>query len=151
VGRPFQDRRVHYNSPMPSVSVTRLRVRRWWYLPAFVFRATRIARQARAARGNLGVKLLADRRKAFWTATLWTDDAAMKAFMLADPHKAAMPKLLEWCDEASLVRWTQDNTGLPSWEDAHRRLEAEGRQSKVNHPSDAHRALTFPAPKGRSV
>jgi len=133
---------------MPSVSITRLRVRKWRYLPWFVLWAARSARQARLAPGNLGVGLLRDRHNTFWTKTVWTDDAAMRAFMLSDPHKVAMPKLLDWCDEASLVRWRQDDTSLPSWTDAHRRLEQDGRPSKVNHPSDAHRALKFPPPKG---
>jgi quinol monooxygenase YgiN len=134
---------------MPSVSITRLRVRKWRYLPSFVLWALRSARQARQAPGNLGVDLLRDRHNAFWTKTVWTDDAAMRAFMLSHPHKAAMPKLLDWCDEASLVRWTQDDASLPSWTDAHRWLEQNGRPSKVNHPSDAHRALKFPPPNGR--
>ena len=136
---------------MPSVSITRLRVRKWRYLLAFVLWATRSVRQAKRAPGNLGVGLLRDRNNTFWTKTVWTDDAAMRAFMLGEPHKAAMPKLLDWCDEASLVRWTQEGTSLPSWDDAHRRLERDGRASKVNHPSDAHRALKFPPPKGRTA
>jgi hypothetical protein len=108
-------------------------------------------KQARRAPGNIGVWLLRDRKNAFWTKTLWKDDATMRAFMLSSPHKAAMPRLLEWCDEASLVKWSQDDTAPPSWDVAHRRLEQEGRPSKVNHPSDAHRALRFPPPKGRTV
>jgi quinol monooxygenase YgiN len=136
---------------MPSVSITRLRVRKWRYLLSFVVWAMRSAKQAKQAPGNLGVGLLRDRGNAFWTKTVWTDDAAMRAFMLSNPHKAAMPKLLEWCDEASLVRWTQEGADLPSWQDAHQRLETEGRPSKVNHPSEAHRALKFPPPKGRTL
>jgi Domain of unknown function (DUF3291) len=133
---------------MPSVSITRLRVRKWRYLPPFIVWALRSSKQARRAPGNLGVWLLNDQNKTFWTKTVWHDDAAMKAFMLSDPHKSAMPKLLEWCDEASLVRWSQADASPPSWADAHQRLEAEGRPSKVNHPSEAHRSLKFPVPKG---
>ena len=47
--------------------------------------------------------------------------------MMAAPHGPTMRKLLEWCDEASLVHWTQDEAELPSWEEAHRRLLHEGR------------------------
>jgi hypothetical protein len=57
-----------------------------------------------------------------------------------------MRSLLEWCDEAALVHWTQEGADLPSWEEAHRRLEQEGRPSKVNHPSPTHLAHKFPAP-----
>jgi hypothetical protein len=62
-----------------------------------------------------------------------------------------MRSLLEWCDEASLVRWTQDGPELPSWQEAHRRLKQEGRPSKVNHPSPAHLAHAFPPPVARQT
>jgi Domain of unknown function (DUF3291) len=136
---------------MSVVSVTRLRVRSWAYFPAFVFASMRIARQARKADGNLAVKVLKDRRNAFWTTTSWSSEASMKAFMLAKPHGPAMRKLLEWCDEAALVHWTQPGAELPSWEEAHRRILREGRPSKVNHPSAAHTAHAIPAPVVRQT
>jgi hypothetical protein len=57
-----------------------------------------------------------------------------------------MRRLMVWCDEAALVHWTQDAAELPSWDEAHRRLEKEGRSSKVNHPSAVHAAHRFPRP-----
>jgi heme-degrading monooxygenase HmoA len=131
---------------MPVVSITRLRVRSWSYFPAFAARALRAAWQAKRADGNLAVNLLQDRRNTFWTATSWSSEASMKAFMLAKPHGPAMRKLLNWCDEAALVHWTQDGAELPSWDEAHKRIQQEGRRSKVNHPSAAHTAYTIPAP-----
>ena len=131
---------------MPVVSVTRLRVRSWRFLPAFVFTSLRIGKQAKAAEGNLGVKVLRDRRNAFWTCTCWESEAAMREFMLAGPHGPAMRKLLEWCDEASLVHWTQEDSELPSWSDAHRRMLRAGRTSKVNHPSAAQKSFHIDAP-----
>jgi hypothetical protein len=131
---------------VPFVSITRLRVRSWRYLPAFLFQALRIARQAASAGGNLAVNLLRDRRSAFWTATTWSSESAMRAFMLANPHKPAMRRLLDWCDEAAVVHWTQDGPEMPSWEEAHRRIQQEGRPSKVNHPSRAHTAYAIAAP-----
>jgi hypothetical protein len=47
---------------MALVSITRLKVRSWWYLPTFFAHTLRIARQAAAADGCLAVKLLRDRR-----------------------------------------------------------------------------------------
>lgn len=131
---------------MPVISITRLRVRSWVYLPAFYASAIRTARQARNAPGNLGVRIFADKRSTFWTSTSWESEAAVRAFMLAKPHGPIMRKLLEWCDEAALVRWTQAGPELPSWPEAHRRLIAEGRPSKVNHPSPAHSAHDLPPP-----
>jgi hypothetical protein len=36
--------------------------------------------------------------------------------------------------------------GPPSWEEVHRRMQHDGRRSKVNDPSEAHRRLEIPAP-----
>ena len=134
---------------MPIVSITRLRVRSWRYLPAFAVQTLRIARQAAKADGNLAVALLRDSRNAFWTGTSWSSEGAMKAFMHATPHGPTMRKLLNWCDEAALVHWTQAGAALPSWDEAHRRIQQEGRPSKVNYPSAAHTAHAFPAPVER--
>jgi quinol monooxygenase YgiN len=132
---------------MAVISITRLRVRSWRFLPLFFIHALRSARQAGRAEGNLGSSLLRDRKNTFWTATAWRDEAAMRQFMLSGAHRQAMPKLLNWCDEAALVHWTQDSADLPSWPAAHARLEAEGRSSKVYHPSENHKAHKFPAPR----
>ena len=131
---------------MPLISVTRLRVRSFRYMPGFLWYAFRSNGQARRAPGNLGVALLNDAHSTFWTCTAWVDEAAMRAFMLAHPHRTAMVKLLDWCDEAYLVHWTQENAQLPDWHEAHRRLVAEGRRSKVRHPSPAHEAFQIPPP-----
>jgi quinol monooxygenase YgiN len=136
---------------MPVVSITRLRVRSWRYLPAFFVRTLLVLRQTRSAEGNLKVALLKDARNTFWTSTSWSSHEAIKAFMHAPPHGPAMRKLLNWCDEASLVHWTQDGPDLPDWHEAHRRLEAEGRPSKVYHPSAAHTAHKFPPPIVRTT
>jgi len=131
---------------MPVVSITRLRVRSWFYFPAFFFQTLRIARQAARADGILAVKLLKDHGNTFWTGTVWSSEESVKAFMHARPHGPTMRKLLNWCDEAALVRWTQDGAELPSWEEAHRRMQQEGRPSKVYHPSAAHTAHAITAP-----
>ncbi|HTQ59916.1 MAG TPA: DUF3291 domain-containing protein [Candidatus Solibacter sp.] len=140
-------RTFHILSNMPFVSITRLRVRSWRFLPMFFVYALRSSRQAARAEGNLAIKLLRDRRNTFWTATLWTSESAMKRFMIADAHGRAMRKLLHWCDEAAVAHWTQEAAALPSWSEAHTRLETEGRPSKVNHPSPTHLAHQFPAPR----
>jgi heme-degrading monooxygenase HmoA len=133
-------------TPMPVVSITRLRVRSWRFLPVFMIQALRSVRQAASAQGNLVATVLRDRNKTFWTRTIWTTEAAMKSFMQSGAHGKVMRKLLEWCDEAALVRWTQDTSDIPTWQEAHRRLQAEGRRSKVNHPSAAHDAYIIAEP-----
>lgn len=131
---------------MPVISVTRLRVRSWRYFLPFIVFAVRSSRQAKAAQGNQGVSLLRDANLAFWTCTVWTTEETMKSFMLSGPHRQAMPRLLDWCDEAALVHWTQPEVQQPDWQEAHRRLQTEGRRSKVRHPSPAQEKYEIPKP-----
>jgi hypothetical protein len=107
---------------MPLVSITRLRVRSWRYMPGFVIQSIRSARQAKRAPGNLAVSILRDANCAFWTRTMWHDEAAMRAFMRSGVHRRVMARLPRWCDEAALVRWLQDGNEPPTWPEAHRRL-----------------------------
>jgi len=131
---------------MPVVSVTRLRVRSLFFLPAFILTSIRISKQAQTAEGNLGVKLLRDKRNAFWTCTCWNSEESMKAFMLDGAHGLAMRKLLNWCDEAALAHWSQETEEMPTWADAHRNLLRRGRTSKVHHPSAAQKAFRIDPP-----
>ena len=132
---------------MPFISITRLRIRSWRYFPAFIFDAARSSRQARSAPGNLAVQVLRDARNAWWTGTAWDSEASMRQFMVTHPHGPAMQKLMTWCDEASLVNWTQPDAALPSWTEAHRRMQLEGRPSKVIHPSSDHIAGAIAPPR----
>ena len=130
----------------PVASVTRLRIRHWAFLPPFALQTLRAARQAARAEGFLGGSILADRASAFWTLTMWRDEAAMRAFMHAGAHQRAMPNLVRWCDEAATTRWPLDTATLPSWAEAERELRARGRASRVRAPSAHHQDLSFPPP-----
>ena len=136
---------------MPFVSVTRLRVRSLLYLPQFLWRTFHSVHQTERAPGFLGGRLLREVRNTYWTVTLWQDDGAMKTFRVSGAHRAAMPKLLEWCDEASVVNRHQETDELPSWPEAHRRMVQEGRPSKVNHPSADQLAFQIPTPQPSRV
>ena len=131
---------------MPFVSITRLRVRSWRYLPGFVIQSFRAARQAKLAAGNVAVSRLRDADRAFWTRTVWRDEAAMRSFMRSGVHRRIMARLPELCDEAALVHWVQDNSEPPSWPEAHRRLQQEGRRSRVNRPTEAQRRFEIHKP-----
>ena len=135
---------------MALVSITRLRLRSWRFLPMFAWYALRSTRQAARAEGNLAAKLLRERRNTFWTSTIWTGEAALKRFMTSGAHGKAMRKLAEWCDEAAVVHWTQESAELPGWPEAYQRLRKDGRRSKVNHPSAAHSAYEIPPPQVNS-
>jgi len=131
---------------MPFVSVTRLHVRSWRYLPAFLIRSLLAARQAGRAHGNLQVSVLREADRAFWTCTVWTDEAAMRSFMRAGVHRRVIPRLAKWCDEAAIAHWLQDTTEPPSWLEAHWRLQEKGRRSRVERPSPAQQRFEFPPP-----
>jgi heme-degrading monooxygenase HmoA len=132
---------------MLFVSVTRLRVRSIFYLPQFIVQALRSSRQAERAPGFLVGALMREPGNVFWTITVWQDDAAMNSYRTQGVHRSVMPRLLNWCDEASIAHWTQDTAEVPSWQEAHRRMVEQGRPSKVNHPSPAHLAHQIPAPR----
>jgi Domain of unknown function (DUF3291) len=132
---------------MAFISVTRLRVRSVLLLPSFLWQTLKTTHQTRRASGFLGGRLLPESRSVFWTLTAWEDGAAMNAFRTQGAHGGVMPKLIEWCDEASVVHWTQETDTLPSWGEAHLRMLKEGRLSKVKYPSPAHLAHEIPAPR----
>jgi hypothetical protein len=131
---------------MILISVTRLRVRSLLYMPQFLWHTFKSARQAARAGGFRGGRLLVNPRKVFWTLTAWESEAAMNFYRINAAHRAAMPKLLNWCDEAAVVHWTQETPDLPTWQDAHQHMVTSGRASKVNHPSLAQTANQFSAP-----
>jgi hypothetical protein len=132
---------------MAFISVTRLRLRSIRFFPPFLWWGLLSGVQAKRAPGNLNATGLRDSHLTFWTLTAWTDEHAMRAFMLSGAHQRVMPKLFKWCDEASVVHWNQETAELPSWSEAHRRMVEDGRQSRVQHPSDSQRAKRVPPPR----
>src|SRR5690242_17889925 len=104
---------------MPFVSITRLRVRSWRYLPRFLVGSVAALLQARRTLGNLSASVLRDAHLAFWTRTVWSGEASMCGFMLSGTHRRLMHRLLEWCDQAAIVHWATDAAPPPSWSEAH--------------------------------
>src|SRR5688500_18408932 len=132
---------------MAFISVTRLRLRSIRFFPPFLWWGLLSGVQAKRAPGNLKAAGLRDLHLTFWTLTAWTDEHAMRAFMLSGAHQRVMPKLFNWCDEASVVHWNQETAELPSWSEAHRRMVEDGRQSRVRYPSDSQRAKRITPPR----
>jgi hypothetical protein len=132
---------------MVFVSLTRLRIRSFRFVPLFLLHTFRSLSQVKKAAGFQRGRLLADRSWTFWTMTEWDSQESMRSFTTTGSHKRAMPHLLHWCDEASVAHWAQSETTLPSWTDADRRLRESGRSSKVLHPSPQHADLSYRAPR----
>ena len=128
---------------MHFVSVTRLRVRHWRYLPGFAYYAIRSFRESQNAKGNLHTEARPDGGFVFWTKTVWDSEEAMRAFRNSGDHRTVMPKLAGWCDEATYVNWSQETSEPPSWEEAYVRLVKEGTVSRVQFPSDRHATRAF--------
>ena len=136
---------------MTFISVTRLRLRSARFLPLFVLDMLRTRRQISAASGFRGGSLLNDRDRTFWSLTAWDSRASMRSYMTGGAHRKAMPHLLSWCDEASVVNWEQADDTLPAWKEAERRMRADGRASKVDQPSPNHAGLSFREPRTRTA
>ncbi len=132
---------------MVFVSVTRLRIRSVRFLPAFLLHSARAVRQIERAPGFRGGALLADRGWAFWTVTAWDDQQSMRSSLDAGAHRAAMPRVSGWCDEASVVHWEQPDGALPTWDEADGRMRREGRPTPLRHAGPHHRALTYRRPR----
>jgi len=131
---------------MPFVSITRLRIRTPEFVDRFAEAVPGVYAQAADAPGNLAMDLLAEANATFWTRTVWTDRAAMRSYMTSGDHGDVMPLLRDWCDEAHVAHWEQEDKELPTWEEAHRRIVEEGRVSAVANPSpvQATRAVAPP-------
>jgi hypothetical protein len=144
---PSRTQTLRYKQAMVFISITRLRIRSFRFLPFFAAYTLRSIRQVKKASGFQGGPLLADRSWTFWTMTSWNSRESMRNYMTNGAHSTAMPHLLDWCDEASVVHWDRELSGLPDWKEADRRMREDGRASKVLHPSPNHAALHYREPR----
>lgn len=117
-------------------SITRLRLRKLSFVPGFIRDTEAIFKQASEAPGFLGGAVLIEGRLVAWTRTAWDSEAAMKGFRDSGAHRVSMPKLIEWCDEASVTHWGGDME--TDWSAIHARLSRDLRLSKIRHPTEAH-------------
>ena len=122
-------------------SITRLRLRSFFTLPAFLRDARASAEQAGRSAGFISGALLLEGRMVFWTRTAWESEDAMKGYRDSAVHRAVMPKLMDWCDEASVAHW--EGEPVSDWDAIYARMAAEGRLSRVRRPTAAHTAKTF--------
>jgi hypothetical protein len=112
----------------------------------FFANAESVAEQASRSPGNFGSDFLADADQVYWTVTAQESRKALDTFVTAEPHRCVMARIDEWCEEASVVDWNQENAELPSRQEGYWRLIATGRQTRLSDPTDALATPTFPAP-----
>lgn len=111
---------------MVVVTGTRLQARRWRFVP-FMRASMASAKQAEQAPGFLGGTLLKDKRRAYWTITLWRDRESMSAFRNSGAHEEAMASIQELAEGFVSCTWEQDHHRMPTWPELHDRLQAGGR------------------------
>ncbi len=131
---------------MPLMVVTRLRLRDPALFDEFFASAVAVADQAKNSDANLAADVFADANNVYWTLTAWQARGPMQAFVGSEPHLSTMPRLDDWCDEATFVDWEQSSPDLPDWRASYERLIADGHVASLSHPSEAHQARAFPAP-----
>jgi hypothetical protein len=125
---------------MATISVTRLQLRSFLFLPPFLVATMQSRRHARESPGFIEGAMAFEWPRAFWTLTVWQDGDAMRRFRNTGAHQRAMPRLLDWCNEASYTHWDVEGEKVPAVEEAYERLRDTGQISKVNRPSAAHAA-----------
>jgi hypothetical protein len=136
---------------MPAISITRLELRGLRFLPSFFLHTSRSQKQLIGSPGYLGGGTMFESLRAYWTVTAWDSVDAMRAFRNAGAHMAAMRRLIDICCAAAYAHWEQDSADVPPPAEVHRRMLAEGKLSKVRHPSALQqdgRAATEKVPKG---
>ncbi len=110
---------------------SRLELRSYRHVPAFLSAAMKVRRQVRAAPGALGVSLIAQlASKTFWTLSAWTDEEVLDAFVRTEPHAGVMKRFGRRLTHADFTTWTCPVSELPSqhsnanalWHEAERRL-----------------------------
>jgi len=131
---------------MYFISLTRLRVRSIVYLPAFILANEASVRVIKKIPGFIEGKELIDKHLTFWTITVWESEQAMKHFRNNDPHKKAMRKLPDWCNEGAYAHWTQEDEVIPEWNILYGRLLKEGRLTKIKRPSEQQEGMNYPPP-----
>lgn len=132
---------------MTLVSATRLRLKSPRHLLPFFWYVFNAARQTATTPGFMGGKIFWDAHFVFWTSTVWQDCRSMRTYQGSGGHRRAMPQLVKWCDEASVVHWQQETAELPGWLEAHRRMLKEGRFTPLPAPSIAQLAHQIQSPR----
>lgn len=125
---------------MPVVSLTRLRLRRFWYLPVFFRHANASAAQLKGMPGFIGGYLASNWKWTFWTVSVWESHQEMRAYRGSGAHAVAMRRLPKWCDEAAVATIDVEQVAPPSPIEITRVMQENGRLTWVNKPSQAHTA-----------
>lgn len=112
------------------VMASRFEVRSLRHVPGFFLASLALLRQARTSPGAHGFTLKAElAKRTFWTLSAWRDDAALRAYAAAEPHRSTMRRKRAVMRDSTFVFWNVRGSELPlTWDDAQRRLAAKARE-----------------------
>jgi quinol monooxygenase YgiN len=102
-----------------------------------------VRKQLRSAEGLVGYTLRAKPlARDYWTLSVWTDRAALQAFMRTPPHLGVMSSLKPFMGRTKFVQWEITAVdGRPNWNEALERLASStsGRDHTAADPSESDR------------
>jgi hypothetical protein len=120
------------------LSLTRLRLASIRNLPGFLkISGASIEQATKDPNCLLGATYLGP-GLTFWTATLWTDEAAMQSYVRSGAHREAMPYLGRWCSEAATRHVEILESRLPEKSEIRDLIAREPKFFKVQQPSRDH-------------
>ena len=102
------------------VLLSELPLKRFRDLGAFLLYTWRIQGQLRRTPRLLGYSLLAHiLKRQFWTLSVWDNEAALRRFVVENPHGQVMTALREKMGQTHFVRWSMRGSEFPPrWREA---------------------------------
>ena len=89
------------------------------HVPGFLRDTQRIRRQLSTSDGLVGYGLLAELgAKTFWTVSVWDDEASLRAFAAAEPHRSIMRRVPARMGASQFHPFTVSGADLPLGWDA---------------------------------
>jgi hypothetical protein len=109
------------------VMASRLPLRSYARIPAFIRATGRIRRQLATAEGLVGYALDAKvLSKTFWTLSAWKDQEMLDGFARAEPHRRLVTAIRPHMTPTTFVTWTSTGSDIPpKWETAREQVNRE--------------------------
>jgi hypothetical protein len=123
---------------MPVVVATRMKVRRWRDLPAFMRGSMAAARQAEYTPGFLAGQVRMEAKRVFWTLTVWQCPHDMVAVRDSGVHAAVAPRLAGSASEGYFGTWESATGDAPSWQNVSEMVAESANFAPLHAPTESH-------------
>jgi uncharacterized membrane protein len=115
------------------VMASRLELRRWRDVPAFLVAALRLRALLRRSPGALALSLrAAPVRRTFWTLSMWENHDALRAYAAHERHVQVMRRFGRVMTNSTFADWSTSAAGLPDWPDAAAAVAAASCPADIN-------------------